>query len=305
MSDEFRLGGLDGANPLGFLTALGVAHLASHFAPDLLMRWVADGQGWRPVISGHGCDRQRFVSELAQALDLVRDDAFDLSPSLPYARDTLRAAMLAAAALEPRERWQGDLLAGQGTDAFADEKGQFEDTALRLVRSGDAAGNGLPAYVRRCREGLTSAQIEAALFETWRYEDDCLSFRWDPQEDQSHALRWDDPAEKANKRAGSRGVRAANALAASALALLPVQPVGRVARTTGFLYSGKRWAFTWPLWTVDCSTDLLRSILAMPALAQPQPDGAELEARGIATTMRSVCVAQSMYYRNFAPARPV
>lgn len=305
MSDELRLDGLDGCKPLGFLTALGVAHLASHFSPGLVMRWNADGHGWRPVISLHGRTRTQFVHELHETLTLVRDNAFDLSPSLPFARDALRTAMREASAFGPVERLQCDLLAGQGTDAFEDDKGLFDDTALRLVRSGDAAGNGLPAYVRRCREGLETGHIDAVLFEGWRYEDDCPSLRWDPQEDQSHALRWDDPADKANKRPGSRGVKAANALAATALALLPVQPVGRHGRTTGFAQIGKRWSFSWPLWTVDCPLDVIRSMLALSELAAESLDSDQLGARGIATVMRSECVAQSMYYRNFAPARPL
>lgn len=303
MNDELRLAGLDGANPLGFLTALGVMHLASGFAPGIRMRWDRGGQGWRPVVSGQGCDRSRFVDELRQMLERVRDSAFDLSPSLPYERSALRAAMLAASNPPGESRFDADLLAGQGTDAFADEKGMFTHTSFRLVRKGDSVGNGLPAYVRRCREALLAEQIDSALFDVWRYEDDCPSLRWAPQEDQSHALRWDDPA--TNKAAGSRGIRAANALAASALALLPVQPIGKRAHTTGFAEFGKRWYFVWPLWTESCSIDVVRSLLSLPDLFHQDRGGDLCRARGIEAVMRSERVQASDYYWNFAPARPL
>lgn len=305
MSDALVLDGVDGSNPLGFLTAVGALQLAAHVWPAVTLQWVPTGRGWRPALTGQGCDRPEFVMQIQQTLLRVKDEGFKLSPMLPFARDTLREAMAATVLLPSAERWISDLLAGLGTDAYADKDGKFEDTSLRLVRSGDPAGNGLPAYVRRCRDGLDTDAIADVLFAPWRYEDDCPSLRWDPVEDQSHALRWDNPADKANKRAGACGVKAANAIAATALGLLPVHPVGRHGQTTGFVKHGRVWCFTWPLWTAPCGLDTVRSLLALAELTHPTPATGRLSAMGIAAVMRADCVAQSMYYRNFAPARPL
>jgi len=305
-SDALRLDGLDGANPLGFLALLGTARLAGWFASELTVHWEGSGLGWRPVLSAHGCDRSTLCDKLARMMADAGPAPFDLDTKLPFARRALRRAMVDAAVSFDGQRRAIDLLSGLGSDAFTDKEGEFEETALRMTRSGDAAGQGLPHYVLAARHGLTSAEIDAMLFSAWRYDDDCLSLRWDPVEDQRYALRPDDPSQKANKRAGSRGVRAANAMAAEALAVLPVQPQTDQVATTGFCSLGRRTVvFTWPIWTVPCTLDVMRSVLSDPELSQPQPNRNRLAARGVAQAFRSERFASSKYYKNFSPARPV
>lgn len=305
-TDALRLDGLDGANPLGFLALLGAAHLACRFAPELRVHWEGSGLGWRPVLSAHGCDRPALVDKLTHALAGAGPAPFDLDARLPFAQRGFRQAMVEAAIAFDGQRRFVDLLSGLGSDAFIDKEGLFSETALRMTRSGDAAGQGLPYYVLAAREGLSPAQIDAMLFNAWRYDDDCFSLRWDPVEDQRYALRSDDPSQKANKRAGSRGVKAANAVAAEALAMLPVQPQANQVATTGFASCGRRMvAFTWPIWTVPCGLDVMRSVLSDPELSRPQPDRRRLAARGVAQAFRSERFASSVYYKNFSPGRPV
>lgn len=305
MDDELLLEGLDGANPLGFLALLGTVSTAAHFAPRLATRWVRTGIGWRPAVSGHGRDRIAFADAVCRTLAELPAAPFDIDAKLPFELDLLRGAMKRTLAGIPDQRRMADLLAGLGTDAHG-EDGVFADTRFRLVRSGDAAGQGFPAYAMAARRGLSAQQVQATLFEAWRYNDDCFSLRWDPVEDQRYALRADDPSNKANKRAGSRGVKAANALGCEALALLPVQPLQREAATTGFAaFSGRTIAFTWPIWDRPCGLDVIRSLLADPELSLAVPKRWHLEARGIAQVFRAERLSPNVYYKNFAPAQPV
>lgn len=306
MNEELLLAGLDGGNPLGFLAFLGTMSVANSFAPRLSARWVAGETGWRPVIAGHGLDRVAFAAAVHQVLSELPEMPFAIDQKLPFANGTLRLAMQEAAGGPPPQRRTVDLLAGFGTDAYSDDSGAFIDTMFRLCRSGDASGQGLPAYVLAARRGLSAKEIESTLFEPWRYDDDCFSLRWDPVEDQRYALRANDPSSKANKKAGSRGVKAANALAAEALALLPVQPQEREPTTTGFArFGGRVVAFTWPIWDRPCSWDIVRSLLTAPDLSKVVPDRRSLAARGIVQVFRSERFSPNVYYKNFAPAQPV
>ncbi len=301
-----RFDGLDGANPLGFLALLGTMCLASRFAPGVRASWAACAQGWRPLLLGCQRPRATFAADLAAEFIRTGNAPFDVDPRLPFDRALLRRVMLEASRGNASSRRTADLLAGFGSDAFAGDAGTFSGTALRLVRAGDSYGQGLPHYVVAARQGLNAKALEAALFDAWRYEDDCFSLRWDPIEDQRHALRANDPSNRANKRAGSRGVKAANALAAEALSILPVLPQQRDVATTGFATFGRHMvAFTWPIWDRPCGIDVVRSILADPELCRPEPNRRHLAARGIPQVFRSERLASGDYYKNFGPALPV
>ncbi|MFZ5543431.1 MAG: type I-G CRISPR-associated protein, Cas3-extension family [Pseudomonadota bacterium] len=306
-SDLLLLGGLDAANPLGFLTLLGTVSVVNKFEPNVKAHWGPTPNGWRPVISGHGRGREAFVEAVTSTLAGFGSKPFDLDAKLPFQRKAFRAKLIdALKVVGPAERRTADLLAGMGSDAHSDETGAFLDTALRMVRSGDSGGQGFPRYVLAVRSGLGANEIDSVLFSPWRYADDCSSLRWDPLEDQRYALRADDPSKNSNKRAGSRGVKAANALAAEALALLPVQPQSRGVVTTGFAISALRdVAFTWPIWTQPCGVDVIRSLLAHVQLSQAEPDFRVLRALGVAEVLRAERVAPNVYYKNFAPARAV
>lgn len=301
------LEGLDAGNPLAFLALLGTMQVASRFAPRANVHWRATGNGWRPVIGGHGADRSSFVEALTSTVATVGGAPFDIDAKLPFDRNRFGVALRAAVAVAtPNDRRGVDLLAGLGSDAWADEAGNFEDTALRLVRSGDSSGQGFLHYVAAARTGLHTHQVDAMLFSPWRYSDDCFSLRWDPVEDQRYALRAGDPS-KGNKRIGSLGVKAANAIGAEGMALLPVQPQAHGVATTGFAAPGelRQVALTWPIWNKPCGIDVVRSVLAHRELTLASPNSQVLRALGVVQVYRSDRISQSKYYKNFAPARPV
>ena len=307
MSETLLLEGLDAGNPLGFLAALGVLALSQAIAAEPRLAWRQAQGGWRPQLSGCGSDDEALAAQLFEALRNTSSTPFTIDKKLPFSHAVYREALhRAAECAEPGSRRNADLLAAFGSDAHQDDKGYFVDTALRMVRSGDAAGQGLPAYAEAIRNNTDSNDLYRVLFHTWDYQDDDFSLRWDPAEDQRYALRWHDPSQQSNKKYGLRTMRGANALALEGLALLPVQPKTNGIATTGFkkLDRGGE-AFTWPIWSFPATIDLVRSLLTLEEIHQSQPNRCNLHRRGIVEIYRSERIFQNQYYKNFSPAGPV
>lgn len=307
MSNTLLFKGLDGGNPLAFLALLGIGLTCRGFCPDARISWQLAEGGWRPRLHGYEGDEESFLKALHNGLIAASDTPFAFDKKLPFSRDVLRAAMKQSQCeAGPNDRRTADLLAGFGSDAHADEKDVFHDTAWRMVRSGDSAGQGLPAYALAIRRETTLENLRDAIFSVWHYEDVGFSLRWDPVEDQRYALRWYDPSPQSNKKYCLRTMRGANALALEALALLPVQPQPHGVATTGFArLERRREFFTWPIWEPPLSLDTIRSLLAVSELAEKTPPREILRARGVVEVYRCERIAPNKYYKNFAPAQPV
>lgn len=306
MSEALLLKGLDGGNPLAFMTLLGVAQMCRNFSPRTRISWLREEGSWRPALHGFDGSEDDFVQRLWEALAASPPQPFLIDKKLPFKQKELRSAM-GQTLIEstPAQRRTADLLAGLGSDAYTDKEGFFPDSSFRMVRSGDSNGQGLPAYAQAIRKGLTLEHLHATLLAGWRYEDDAFSLRWDPVEDQRYALRWYDPSKQSNKRQGLRTMRGANALALEGLALLPVQPQLSGVSTTSFSrLEPRRYCFTWPIWDVPVSLEVVRSLLTLPELAAKTPDREALRAIGIAEIFRSERVAPNKYYKNFTVAHP-
>ncbi len=309
VTEPLLIEGLDGCNPLAFMALLGVGSICARILPRVRIGWMAAAGGWRPALHGYGGSTNDFAQALVDAISAAPPSPFDIDNRLPFSRDKLRQAMRKEAAeCAQGNRWAVDLLAALGSDAHADEKGLFDDTAFCMVRSGDSAGQGLPAYARSITKDLNAEHVCATLFDAWRYEDDGFSLRWDPVEDQRYALRWGDPSQASSKKKGLLGMKGANALAIEGLAMLPVQPQARGVDTTAIAKLGKLGKlaefFTWPIWDAPLGADVLRSLLVAPELRHEVPDRKRLRARGIVEVYRCERIASSKYYKNFSPARP-
>jgi len=306
MSEPLLFTGLDGSNPLAFLALLGAGLMTQCFCPGVRISWVQAEGAWRPQLHGFDGNAGGFLTSLHGTLAATSSKPFEIDKKLPYSREALRAAMNQGQ-LEavPENRRAVDLLAGFGSDAYADKNGVFADTALRMVRSGDSVGQGLPAYALAIRQGVTIEQLHAALFSVWRYEDDGFSLRWDPVEDQRYALRWYDPSSQSNKKTSLQTMRGANVLALESLALLPVQPQTHGVATTAFAHlERRRDFFTWPIWDAPITLDTIRSLLASSDLVEKTPNRNALHARGIVEVYRCERIAPNKYYKNFTPAHP-
>lgn len=299
---DVLLCGLDGTNPLGFLAALGAFRLLAGANPTLKMLWRPSDGTWRPVLRGSEFRVEQLGDKLFGSLAALDKSVWSLDKKLPFAGEHLRSeAALAVNAASSGAREKVDGIAAIGVECYRDDKGNFEETAFRLIRSGDNQQNGLLAYAIRTMDLCRATQIQTALSDIWRYQDEKTSFRWDPNEDRGYALQWGNPSDD-----GSLTERGANCLALMALAMFPTIPAHGEAATVGFgLRQPKQLSFTWPIWTIPVSIDTIKSLLSLQQLQRLQPDRKLLLFSGIEAAYRSDRVMTSTYYANFTPAQRV
>ena len=298
------LPGLDGANPLAFLAALGVVSAVKGMFPEVRLGWRQTNHGWRPSMQGCTEDKDRFSEQLNEALQSASMTVFGTDKKMPFAVEKFSNALLDAQTRSSiANRRDADFLAGFGVESYPDKKANiFQDSHLRMVRSGDSSGQGLPFYAQAIRQATTLNHIQRALFHPWDYRDKDVTYslRWDPQEDQRYALRADDPSKS---KGGS--MLAANALAIEALRCFPVFSVGGKARTTGFQVSAKgEIYFVWPIWTPMVGADTIQSLLTLPDFGTDPLPRSSLARMGVEEVYRSQRIRPNQYYANFSPSVP-
>lgn len=300
--DGVLLGGLDGTNPLGFLAALGAFRLLSIDNSCVTMSWQLSNGTWHPTLFGIDVPLAQLGSELHTAIGKLDKSVWSFDKKLPFAAARLRQeACNAVSGASSVNRGLADAIAAIGVESCIDDKENFKDTALRMVRAGDSAGQGLLAYGKRILDSTSPSEIQAAITDTWLYQDKQCALRWDPAEDRGYALQWSDPSGD-----GALSVRAANCLALAAMSCLPTIPTKGQAETTGFgLKEPKQSSFTWPIWKHSVCLDVANSLLGMSELQRAQPPRPALECRGIAAVYRCERIMTSTYYANFTPARRI
>jgi hypothetical protein len=373
----WELTGLDGSNPLGFLTALGtLATLHQAGKTKARLYWKRTTK-WTPVLEGISpADPETLSGLLSEALrgkevasdaeqrrELAQQEFDKAKRAINDKREEIKRRRLRGnerkAAIETeikpleevrfqkREAWLIalrdavprpelaigkhidctrdefrehakmflekaertdrevlDLLSDFGSDACAKDKSErMEATGFCFI-----TGSGHQYFldtVRQLMGEVKPEKVHAALFEPWVYQDETLSMRWDPLEDRRYALMDRDPTASGNK---PRTVWMANLLAYRALALFPSAPTRRGLVTTGWSRHGDDLTFTWCMWEYAIGPDAIRSLLEMPELFIPRPDGAVLRARGIAAVFRArrIQVGNPPLHKiNFSPARSI
>jgi len=302
MIESLELKGLDGANPLGFLTALGVLAVSVRVFSKARLSWRSISGALRPILWNCGEDESVFVTQLHQELARMPMTAFEIDKKLPFEADVFALALRDAQhSCTQNDRRAADLLVAFGSEVIQ-EKGIFESTDFRMVRSGDSDGKGLSAYALIIREKTDIDSLQRALFEIWDYRDKGFNLRWDPLEDQRYALRWHDPSNQSNKKHGPQTMQGANALAVEALALFPALSNKNKLMTTGFFEHDRRSFFTWPIWDSPLEIDIVRSLISLSELHCQIPPRNKLAQRGIIEVYRCERVAPNQYYKNFAPS---
>jgi len=310
---ELTLTGPDGANPLGFLCALGTLRTLSNAWPDseVKMKWEQIGAAWRPVLRASYADLdgkdeagQKKVIVNAILAELGREEGHPMkkwrgSHDIPaadyrtYAFDAIESLLDQNQSDHRPAEWAAAL----ACDQITDEKGNVEDTAFRTM-----SGQGHQYFLRQMRllqQSVKAQHIAEALFK-WRYQDEELNLRFEPFEDRRHALRWKSPDEDTIKT-----VWGANRLAAEGLPLYPVFPVHGELRTVGFRgFSKDNTFWTWPLWNGFLNVSVVRSILALPALQAEQPSRDELLPLGIVEVYRTQRINVGKF-RAFTPAQAI
>lgn len=295
------LDGISGANPLGFLAALGTLTTVKRFCPAVALGWDIHQGAWRPYLLEVMEDKAIFSEELAKSLSETSSAPFKIDKKLPFSIPGFcKALQETQLRSTPGDRRDADLLTAFGSEVCIDKNknNYFEATQFRMVRTKDSVGQGFLCYAEKIRSATGAKQIHRALFQEWDYCDSGFSLRWDPVEDQRYALRWDDPSK--NKGGTMNG---ANALALEALSLLPSFPRQSGLVTSGFFKSGRECTyFTWPIWESALSVDVVRSLLTLSQLHEETPPRDQLRARGIVEIYRCERTRPNKYYNNFSPS---
>ena len=297
-SDEDRrllLRGLDGANPLGFLAAVGTLRTLDVAEPDARWRmsWVSTGGVWQPeLLASRTLDSDELVEVLGCALHQEETPEFDFAKNLAVDPETFRdVARKARAAVSSNDRRFADFLAAFGCEVSVN--GEIQDTAFRTM---SGAGHQHFLGTMKALVGkTTNADLRETLFATWSYSQRKLGLRWDPEEDRRYALRWSNPS----SGDGVPVVRGANRLAVEALPLFPTAPNGKRQETTGFTNR----TFTWPIWGYPLCVDVVRSLFALKEMQASKPDRAYLRETGVVELYRSERINVGKY-RNFSTAHP-
>ena len=309
------LSGLDGANPLAFLAALGTLRGLTLAWPErsVCLSWTLPDT-WRPClhVDGDTPGEEETLDGLEAFMQMrPGHEALEIGDNLtvPTAnfRTHARNAALAASP-SPKGRSTVDFMAAFGCDLVesADRKGQIQDTGLRTM-----SGTGHQHFLKTMRDLAEKAgrsKLQQCLFGSWERKDPQLSLRWDPEDDRRYALQWKNPSDDKvsvkGEKSGAPTEWGANRLAFEALPLFPVMPVLRGVQTTGFSGTRSRNTFwTWPIWDVPVGLDTLRSLLALPELQSRTIDHERLGAMGIRQVFKSrrITIGQ---YRNFTPSTP-
>ena len=162
------------------------------------------------------------------------------------------------------------LTRGQGHQRF------LEDLFAVLGATTAAATDGPTAVADRV------GHLEAALFRPWRRADPRGGFRWDPEEDRRHALRFRDPSAE-----GARTQLGATRLAAAGFLSLASAPAGQRLETRGVVRTDTELVYVWPLWSVPLTRSAVEVLLGHPALLTRQPSPARLEPLGVTEVVRA------------------
>lgn len=304
MADQL-LRGLDAANPLAYLAAMGVLRVLSATVPRHIerprMAWQVEAGAWRPWMTGvPAADTHSFAFKIdAACRELKTEQAIPPSDDLNVPTKDYRAfARAAADAAIARLPVPAEFAAALACDAPENDDGSVQDTALRTM-----SGAGHQHFLKTMRNlvsDTTPDHIHKALFQVWDHDDPMrnMSLRWDPSDDNRYALRWSDPSGDPSRQV--RGAMwGANRLAIEALPLLPVMPTSGQLETVGFRTAGARGTFwTWPVWEPPLDIDTVRSLLALAELQQDVLARSALQARGVGEVFRSQRLTVGKF-RNF------
>jgi len=264
-----HLTAIDGANPLGFLAAIGTLRLATHSWPEreVKLSWQRTGN-WSPVLHDLPVGTQE---ELCAALLATPAAPMEVLGKLG-ANITVSPEQFGQflgevdSGLSFDDRRAADFACAFGSEACVDDKGErIRYTSLCFI-----TGSGHQDFLgtmKALMQTVSVAHLQKTLFGIWDDAEKGLSFRWSPSDARSYALRWKSPGPE-----GAWTNWGANRLAFEALPLLPALPIKKRLKTTGFTRFNGQDAFTWPIWSTPLALDEVASLLARRELQRSTVD---------------------------------
>ena len=281
-STTHELRGIEPDNLLAFLALLGLLRALETAQPDWGPR--ASWRGRPPMAALHlaGPAERDKISEVADRgirrlagayLFDKKNVTFTAEEFRAYAKrvrnDPERARVLAALASDGALKRGDDVVEPTPLCAMLGQGHQDFLSRLAATATRDEPHN--------------ATDLSRALFETWRYEDNSESFRWDPIEDRRYAHQFGDPSESRNKIGTVSG---ANRLAAIGFAALTSAPAGSGLATLGVAGPRRERDICWPLVALPTSLAGYLALLTHPWLGNPN-EAPALAAYGVLAVARA------------------
>lgn len=293
------LKGLNGANPLGFLAAMGLLRLLRRESHVARIGFLPDGS-FHPFVEGFDGDLAALVcrdAALAEGKQVWwleykktgKDDVIvaDLKPPPPVFKDFLAACVA---------HWcSGDgepvaFAAAFGTSVIVDKtkNKNIKPTAFHFT----AAQQEFLDIVEKIRAVVTAEWTSRSLFEGHACRPGS-NLRWDPAAERNWALMANNPNDD-----GTSVDAPLEWLAFRGLPLFPSFPCGARIITTAVIGRGDDMEMTWPLWSIPISLETVRSVLQI-AWTGALRDRA---MRGVFAVCTSAIRRTSQGFGNFGPA---
>jgi hypothetical protein len=287
-----ELNGLDAANLLGYMAALGTLRTLTLAQPDsgVRMSWTESSGVWMPVVHSPLVDQDALAQALECGLGDKVNPAWELGNDLTI--EPVEFRRKAEEFAGSRNLRACEFVVAFGSDGcLAGKKELIADTDFRTMSG--AGHQHFLGFMRDLHEKTTGEHLRRALFHTWEYEDDKPSMRWDLNDYRPHALRATDPSTDP-----IRTVRGANRLALEALPLFPTMPRSNGLRTTGFDEHAR---LSYPVWEPNLDLATIRSLIGLSECVDAANQREKLDARGVRQVYRARRFTEGKY-RNFRPS---
>ena len=301
--------GLEPDNLLAFLALLGLLHALETARPDWRPRISWKGPPWTAQLHLTAFPEQieivqaanEGLAELTQHFDVDQRKNVDFTAEdyRSYAtrmqKKSVGGALASALTAEWPRKKAGGLFAAPLVMMFGQGHQNFLE---RLV---DVPRGKLPNRLRKLKsppDMTEPGKIAEALFQPWRHDDDADGFRWDPEDDQRYALRYDDPS----LAGAAPTVVGANRLAVIGFLSFSTAPHANRMQAVGATRESDEWFFVWPIWLRPLSRAGIEALLAHPALFEGGRN--KLRLLGVDEIFRARRVANGKFM-NVTRARPV
>ncbi len=266
------LNGLDGANPQGFLAALGIQQALADQGKLVKMRWVDEG-GWRPELQEIETVEEVVVLLEKDLATWKQEPALDLAYPVRDKKtgkpkqDKKTGQIILERDLKPlpdeyseymrRMRKRGgrseQLALAFATDVGIDGNGHVKPNALHFL----AGQQRFLEMIIELRDSITPEHLAEAIQGPWLGKDKLPVLGWNATSERMHALRAFDPSTD-----GKTGTAGAEWLAFVGLRCIPSVPNSPSTNmTTGFCGSWKRGSFRWLLWSTPLSSAVVPSAM--------------------------------------------
>lgn len=295
---EIPLPGLDAANPLAFVSAIGLFRFLSDVekpgddeAFHWRMSWRELEGGCRPVL--HTSVSNFAEDDLLDLLDrlLENDPATHTVASFVRQHETLRKdKKLPAEAVERQIRNQ---FQSASSSASPDDRHLVDVMSCFISDVGDpgdasqlrtARADYFPGVMEKLILETDRDHLRRSLFKRWDYSDPIagITLHLEPSEDRRHAYQWHMPSGDPTNRS-SGGMIGANRLAIEAWPVFQSVLGNRGdLRTIGFrgTKANNTW-FTWAAWEKPLEIATAQCVLGLPQLQQKDGIDSNLEELGI------------------------